>query len=132
MSLAAVSVVARRLFSSSASGAASVAASATSAAPTTKAKVKRYSGAQKEVLALYRSWMRAIHSKSADKQRQAAMVRHVRSEFKAHAVSVRLLDVERVERLITRGRKQLRAFRISSGGFDVTDLSDSSVVTEKK
>jgi hypothetical protein len=132
MSLAAVSVVARRLFSSSASGAASVAASATGAAPTTKAKVKRYSGAQKEVLALYRSWMRAIHSKSADKQRQAAMARHVRSEFKAHAVSVRLLDVERVERLITRGRKQLRAFRISSGGFDVTDLSDSSVVTEKK
>jgi hypothetical protein len=103
-----------------------------SATSKAKAKAKRYSGAQLEVLSLYRSWLRAILSKDVGKERQRAMIRHVRSEFKTHAVSVRLLDVERVERLLSRGRKQLRAFRISTNGFALSSIESSDKEKSKE
>ena len=114
--------IARRMLSSSS---VSTAVSGANGATAVKAvKAKRYSGAQLEVLALYRAWMRAIRSKSVDQEHRTAMVQHVRSEFKQHA-AVRLLDVERIERLLARGRKQLHVFRVSARGFEVTGVKEN-------
>lgn len=86
------------------------------------AKVKRHSGAQLEVLALYRAWLRAIRAKNVDAEQRRAMVQHVRTAFKANAVAVRPLDVDRVEKLLAKGTRQLRTFRLSSGGFEVKTI----------
>lgn len=88
-------------------------------------KAKRHSGAQLEVLALYRAWLRAIRAKSVDAEHRRAMVQHVRTEFKANAVAVRPLDVDRVEKLLAKGARQLRTFRLSSGGFEVKTVEKS-------
>lgn len=87
-----------------------------------KASVKRHSGAQREVLALYRAWMRAIRDKPVSVERRQDMIRHVRNEFKLHATGVRQLDIDRIDKLMNRGRKQLRHFKLSSGGFEINTV----------
>jgi hypothetical protein len=80
---------------------------------------KRLSAAQRDVLALYRAWLRAIRAKPVADEKKQEMIRHVRTEFKTHAASVRQLDIDRIERLMNRGRRQLRHFKLSSGGFEI-------------
>jgi len=57
------------------------------------------SGLQKEVLSLYRALLRASRS-------QPQLRQHVQGEFRDHK-SIHRLDVERIEYLLRKGRKQL-------------------------
>ena len=65
------------------------------------------SGLQREVLSLYRGLLRAA-------RRQPQLQQHVRSEFRASAAGVQRSDVERVEYLLRRGRKQLDTLRMAA------------------
>ena len=76
----------------------------------------RRSGAQREVLTLYRAWLREIRRKPRD--RQAGMQAYVREQFDEGA-AVKRIDVERIERLLRKGRRQLKHFRLSDEGFVV-------------
>jgi hypothetical protein len=88
-----------------------------------KLKLHRgHSAAQREVLALYKAWLRAIRAKSVSEERKVSMTRYVRDEFKTYASTVRQLDIDRIEKLMSRGRKQLRHFRLSSGGFEINTI----------
>ena len=69
--------------------------------------VRALSGLQKEVLSLYRSLLRAT-------KRQPQLQQHVRREFRSGAVDVQRSDVERVEYLLRRGKKQLDTLRMAA------------------
>lgn len=76
----------------------------------------RHSGAQKEVLALYRSWLREIRRKPRD--RQADMQAYVREQFDKNK-AIRKINIDRIERLLQKGRRQLRDFKHTDSGFVV-------------
>lgn len=81
-------------------------------------RTRRLSGAQREVLALYRSWLRAIKSKPVEAKLRDEMRDHVREQFKRNA-KFGLLEVDRIQSLMSRGRKQLQYFRDTDRGFSV-------------
>ena len=74
---------------------------------------RRHSGAQIEVLGLYRAWLREIKSKP-NKEWHKGMQLHVRKEFEKHA-SIRPIEIEKIEALLRRGRQQLKTFKHSNG-----------------
>lgn len=86
-----------------------------------------HSAAQREVLTLYKAWLKAIREKSVSEERKLSMTRYVRDEFKSYATTVRQLDIDRIEKLMNRGRKQLRHFRLSSGGFEINTVVSNNV-----
>lgn len=75
------------------------------AADPTMPRAKRLSGAQREVLQLYRSWLRAIKQKPIENQLE--MRAYVREQFKFNA-RIGLLQVDRIQMLMNKGRKQLQ------------------------
>ena len=81
--------------------------------------VRRLSGAQKEVLQLYKSWLREIRRKNVPHEQHAEMTAYVRLQFEKHR-SVRKLDIDRIEQLMRKGRRQLRDFQHTDGGFKIS------------
>ncbi|XP_050238687.1 uncharacterized protein LOC126688134 [Mercurialis annua] len=68
-------------------------------------RVAKLSGMQKQVLSLYRSFLRAARSKSPEGRREIESV--VSTEFRRHSKEVDRKNFLQIEYLIRRGRKQL-------------------------
>lgn len=65
----------------------------------------RLSGMQKQVLALYRGFLRAARSKSNEERREIQLI--VSSEFRRNSKEIDRKNFQYIEYLIRRGRKQL-------------------------
>mmetsp|Transcript_38502 Transcript_38502/g.60072 ORF Transcript_38502/g.60072 Transcript_38502/m.60072 type:complete len:85 (+) Transcript_38502:76-330(+) len=76
--------------------------------------VRPLSGLQKQVLGLFREALRLARTKDASMKEQITQI--AREEFKKHQ-KLPKSDVERIEYLIRRGRKQLDRVRSSNVGF---------------
>jgi len=83
----------------------------------------RYSGIQKEVLALYAEFVRAIKKKPAPQSH--SLLQYVRAQFKANAKSVAPRDVALIENMVRRGKRQLSLLQGSeTDGFSMLDVNN--------
>jgi succinate dehydrogenase assembly factor 1 len=71
------------------------------------------SGLQKEVLSLYRALLRATRNPSGSAGGPTPLRLHVQSQFRATQFDVKRSDVERIEYLVSKGRKQLNTLRMA-------------------
>ena len=69
------------------------------------ARTRPLSGMQKSVLALYRSFLRAVQTKPVEQRENLA--RHIRSQFEANR-SIPRIKIDRIEHLMRQGHKRLR------------------------
>lgn len=75
---------------------------------------KQKSGLQKQVLALYRSYLRAVAAKEElPAAQRAQIVAHVREQFDEGA-TLRRLDIDRIEWLLRSGDKKLKQLKLPS------------------
>jgi len=74
--------------------------------------MRALSGLQKEVLSLYRTALRLTRS-PAGSLVPSPLRLHVQEQFRTGATEVRRTDVERIEYLLRRGKKQLDTLRMS-------------------
>ncbi|XP_047175965.1 succinate dehydrogenase assembly factor 1, mitochondrial isoform X2 [Vigna umbellata] len=72
-------------------------------------KVQRLSGMQKQVLSLFRGFLRAARSKSEEERRKIESI--VSQEFRRNAKSVDRKNFLYIEYLLRRGNKQLEQLR---------------------
>ncbi|KAL5560207.1 hypothetical protein UlMin_036418 [Ulmus minor] len=83
---------------------------------------QRLSGMQKQVLGLYRGFLRAARSKSAEDRRRIESL--VSAEFHRNAKQVDRKNVLLIEHLLRRGKKQLDQLKspdtIGLSSFDAT------------
>jgi hypothetical protein len=83
------------------------------------AKPRRMSGAQLEVLSLFREYCRVIQSKEVPDADKRRMINHVKEEFREAHRTIRRTDFERAEATLRRGHRSLAALRVSPTGFHV-------------
>ncbi|KAI3431886.1 uncharacterized protein J3R85_007753 [Psidium guajava] len=83
---------------------------------------RRLSGMQKQVLALYRGFLRAARSKSPDDRRRIDSI--VSSEFRRNARQVDRKNFLYIEYLLRRGKKQLDLLKSP----DTTGLSSLNFI----
>lgn len=88
------------------------------------ALVKRHSGLQRQVLALYRDVLRGARALTVPRPARASAAAFARAEFRAKATSVEGRDYLRIEHLLRTGRKQLAALK----GAQVTGFGTSGCV----
>lgn len=86
----------------------------------------KLSGMQKQVLALYRGFLRAARSKPIEVRRQIETV--VSSEFRQKSKQVDCKNFQYIEYLIRRGRKQLDQLK----SHDTVGLSSFSVSSSQR
>lgn len=86
----------------------------------------KLSGMQKQVLALYRGFLRAARSKPIEVRRQIETV--VSSEFRQKSKQVDRKNFQYIEYLIRRGRKQLDQLK----SHDTVGLSSFSVSSSQR
>lgn len=75
------------------------------------ALVKRHSGLQRQVLALYRDVLRGARALTVPRPARASAAAFARADFRAKATSVEGRDYLRIEHLLRTGRKQLAALK---------------------
>eukprot|EP01087_Luapelamoeba_hula_P024251 TRINITY_DN9165_c0_g1_i1.p1 TRINITY_DN9165_c0_g1~~TRINITY_DN9165_c0_g1_i1.p1 ORF type:complete len:121 (-),score=27.12 TRINITY_DN9165_c0_g1_i1:59-382(-) len=70
--------------------------------------IRRLSGLQRQVLALYRDlWRTAMRRPHESVATRDALLAHIRSSFKQGATTLRRADVDAIEARIRHGRKRL-------------------------
>jgi succinate dehydrogenase assembly factor 1 len=72
-------------------------------------RVQRLSGIQKQVLSLYRGFLRVARSKSEEERRNIESV--VKKEFRRNSIEVDRKNFQFIEYLLRRGNKQLDQLR---------------------
>lgn len=79
----------------------------------------RHSGLQKEVLKLYKSFLRELQKKPHF-EGKAQLQQHIRDTFKLRASTVSVRDIKRVEHFLRYGRRQLEILKLqgTEGTFD--------------
>jgi succinate dehydrogenase assembly factor 1 len=81
---------------------------------------KRLSGIQKQVLSLFRSFLRVARSKSPDTR--LGIERYVGDQFRRDAHGIDKKDFQRIEYLLRRGTKQLELLKANQiTGFKILD-----------
>mmetsp|Transcript_7926 Transcript_7926/g.25351 ORF Transcript_7926/g.25351 Transcript_7926/m.25351 type:complete len:99 (-) Transcript_7926:602-898(-) len=83
------------------------------------AKPRRLSGAQREVLSLFREYCRVIRSKEVPLDDKRRMIDHVKGQFREAQKTIRRTEFERAEAALRRGQRSLVALRVSPTGFHV-------------
>lgn len=82
---------------------------------------RRLSGVQREVLSLHRSLLRMARSKETEARRNIELF--VNAEFRKNAAEVDRRDIQTIEYLLRRGRKQLQLLQEKHvSGFSVQGL----------
>jgi hypothetical protein len=90
-----------------------------------RTRVRKHSGLQNQVFALYRDCIRAAKQKSSTTA-QIAAIEFVRSKFRKNA-AIRRSDFQRIEFLIRQGKKQLAMFGAPDvDGFGVAVIDTST------
>jgi succinate dehydrogenase assembly factor 1 len=85
------------------------------------APIRRLSGLQKDVLALYRSLLRSVYKKYQDQQDiKTAMVKVVSKEFRSEAKAVDKHDFRLIEHKIRHGYKQKKILEMP--GFSYANV----------
>ncbi|CAI9117148.1 OLC1v1018492C1 [Oldenlandia corymbosa var. corymbosa] len=93
-------------------------------------RVPRLSGIQREVLALYREFLRVARVKSGEDREQ--LVHLVSSEFRRNSKEVDRKNFECIEHLIRQGRKQLDQLKSpDTTGFSSIKVNVSSTTQTK-
>lgn len=77
------------------------------------ARIKPHSGLQKQVLGLYRSFLRAVATKPVDQRPN--LYAHIRKQFDKDK-TLRRMQINKIEHLIRQGEKKLRM--IKEPGFN--------------
>ena len=86
------------------------------------AKARPLSGMQKSVLALYRSFLRAVKTKPLQQRQHLAL--HIRAQFEQHR-NIPRIKIDRIEHLMRQGHKRLRM--VKEPGFTGIVSTMSSV-----
>ncbi|MCO5607699.1 hypothetical protein L7F22_061898 [Adiantum nelumboides] len=82
---------------------------------------RRLSGIQKQVLSLYRSFLRVARTKPPEARFKIQS--YIGTQFRRDAAAIDKKDFQQIEYLLRRGAKQLDVLRSSSiTGFDMFDF----------